>query len=105
MCGCLCFIHNSECQYLTEQEPELDDVVGKLLCGSLESMLFGNDDDLFLARTSSLMSVSSANTPRNYSSCGDSTEASSDEEMLHDSACSTPHKASMRPKAPTWPCP
>lgn len=75
------------------QEPDLDDLVGKLLCGSMESMLFEKNDDLFVARTSSLMSVSSANTPRNHSSCGESTDMSSDDEMLHDSACSTPHKA------------
>ncbi len=77
----------------TLQEPELDDLVGKLLCSSMESMLFEKNDDLFVARTSSLMSVSSANTPRNHSSCGESTDMSSDEEMLHDSACSSPRKA------------
>ena len=74
------------------QEPELDDLVGKLLCGSMESMLFEHNDDLFAARTSSMMSVSSVNTPRNHSSCGESTDVSSDDEMMHDSACSTPQK-------------
>ena len=87
----------SQCARFILQEPELDDLVGKLLCGSMESMLFEKNDDLFVARTSSLMSVSSANTPRNYSSCGESTDLSSDDEMLHDSACSTPRKA-----APAW---
>ena len=82
----------SQCLSFMPQEPELDDLVGKLLCGSMESMLFEKNDDLFVARTSSLMSVSSATTPRNYSSCGESTDMSSDDETLHDSACSTPRK-------------
>ena len=66
--------------------------MGALLCGSMESMLFENDDNTFLARTSSLLSCPSSRRFCGCGASGESTDPSSDEDMPDgtESPASTP---------------
>lgn len=63
------------------QDLELEDLVGSLLCGSMESMLFEEDDTTFNLRTSSLLSCPAYPAGSSLSQCESTDQSSVEDDM------------------------